>query len=64
MYHGISHAFLFTGVCYMFSLSYRRLTGYCDNGLRWRVPEDKMRKYDNTSEFEKATVWGRLSGKP
>ena len=47
----------------MFTLSFRRLTGFADNGLRWRIPEDKLKKYDNTSEFEKATVWGRLKGR-
>lgn len=47
----------------MLALSYRRLTGYADNGLRWRIPEDKLRKYDNTSEFEKHTLWGFLKGR-
>ena len=26
-------------------LPYRRLTGYWDNGLRWKVPEDKLKKF-------------------
>ena len=41
----------------MVAVPYRRLTGYADNGLRWRNPEDKLRKFDNTSEFERATIW-------
>ena len=39
---------------------YQRLTGFYDNGLRWRRPEDKLRKFDLTSDFEKATFWGRF----
>jgi hypothetical protein len=61
VYHGISHLFFFTAATLMITLPYRRLTGYADNGLRWRNPEDKLRKYDSTSQFEKLTVWGRLS---
>lgn len=44
----------------MIAVPYRRLTGYADNGLRWRNPEDKLKKFDSTSEFEKATVWGKF----
>jgi hypothetical protein len=44
----------------MITIPYRRLTGFWDNGLRWRKPEDKLRKYDCTSEFEKATIWKRI----
>jgi hypothetical protein len=60
VYHGISHLFLYTAGVLMISIPYRRLTGFWDNGLRWRKPEDKLRKYDNTSEFEKATIWQRI----
>ena len=63
VYHGVSHCFLFSAACYMFMMSYRRLTGYGDNGLRWRIPEDKMKKYDNTSVYEKSTIWGRIKGR-
>ena len=46
----------------MINIPYRRLTGFWDNGLRWSKPEDKLRggKYDNTSQFESATIWGRI----
>jgi hypothetical protein len=44
----------------MITIPYRRLTGFWDNGLRWSKPEDKLRKYDNTSEFEKSSIWGRI----
>ena len=60
VYHGISHLFFATALSLMLTIPYRRLTGFWDNGLRWSKPEDKMRggKYDNTSQFEKATIWG------
>ena len=60
IYHGVSHMFFFVAFSMMFSIPYKRLTGFWDNGLRWRKPEDKLKKYDNTSEFEKATIWKRF----
>jgi len=58
VYHGVSHLFFMTSVALMLTIPYRRLTGYWDNGLRWSKPEDKLRKYDNTSQFEKNSIWG------
>ena len=43
----------------MISVPYRRLTGFGDNGCRWKKPEDRLNKYDCTSHFEKATGWER-----
>ena len=60
VYHGVSHMFLVTAATLMVAVPYRRLTGYWDNGLRWRKPEDRLKKYDNTSHFEAATVWKRF----
>ncbi len=60
VYHGLSHLFFVTAVGLMITIPYRRLTGFWDNGLRWSRPEDKLRKYDNTSLFEKSSVWGSL----
>lgn len=60
VYHGMSHLFFVVTAYLMILIPYRRLTGFWDNGLRWRKPEDRLRKYDNTSEFEKATLWGKL----
>lgn len=57
VYHGISHLGMVGGFSAMFLVSFRRLTGFYDNGLRWKKPEDKLRKYDNTSHFEGATIW-------
>eukprot|EP00347_Sterkiella_histriomuscorum_P019097 403342958 len=57
VYHGLSHISLVVGVSSMLMLSTRRLTGFYDNGLRWRRPEDRLRKFDNTSHYEKATIW-------
>ena len=59
VYHGSAHLFGVFGLTLMLALPYRRLTGYWDNGLRWKKPEDKLRKYDSTSHFEKATIWKR-----
>ena len=62
VYHGVSHLFLATTVALMLTIPYRRLTGFWDNGLRWSKPEDKLRggKYDNTSQFEKQSIWGSI----
>ena len=40
-------------------VAFRRLTGYWDNGLRWKVPSDKLNKFDSTSHFEKSTGWSK-----
>lgn len=60
VYHGVSHMFLAFSLSLMVSVPYRRLTGYWDNGMRWKKPEDKLRKYDCTSHFEQATGWSRF----
>ena len=52
IYHGVSHMFLALAVSTMVTVPYRRLTGYWDNGLRWKTPEDKLKKFDCTSHFE------------
>ena len=60
VYHGLSHAFFVTAASLMMIVSYRRISGFWDNGLRWKKPEDRLRKYDNTSHYEANTIWGRL----
>ena len=60
VYHGISHIFFVTAIAATVLIPYRRLTGYWENGLRWRKPEDKLNKFDSTSHFEKATGWSRF----
>ncbi len=57
----MSHLFFMTAVALMITIPYRRLTGFWDNGLRWSKPEDKLRKYDNTSQFEKTRICAKLS---
>ncbi len=57
VYHGLSHLGFVIAAASMITIPYRRLTGFWDNGLRWRKPEDRLRKYDSTSHFERATVW-------
>ena len=60
VYHGISHMFLVTALSLTIAVPFRRLTGYWDNGLRWKKPEDRLKKYDCTSHFEAATGWSRF----
>lgn len=60
VFHAISHASLVFGMAGAFQLPYRRLTGYWDNGLRWKVQEDKFKKFDNTSVFEANTIFKRF----
>ena len=64
VYHGTSHAFFCTAAAATTIVVFRRLTGYWDNGLRWRKPEDRMTKFDTTSHFEKATGWSRFKINP
>ena len=60
VYHGVSHMFLALSLSMMFAVPFRRLTGFWDNGMRWKKPEDKLKKFDCTSHFEKATGWSRF----
>ena len=60
VYHGVSHMFLVAAISAMAVVPYRRLTGFWDNGLRWSKPDDKLKKFDATSHFEKATGWDRF----
>jgi hypothetical protein len=60
VYHGVSHLFFVVTLSFMVACPFRRLTGFWDNGLRWKKPEDKLMKYDNVSEFERSTIWGKI----
>ena len=60
IFHATSHMFFVFGAMSLFTMPYRRLTGFWENGLRWRKPEDKLNKFDSTSHFEKATGWDRF----
>ena len=60
VYHGVSHMFLAMSLAMMIALPFRRLTGYWDNGMRWRKPEDRLRKYYCTSHFEESTGYSRF----
>ena len=60
VYHATSHLFFVAAAMSMIIVPYRRLTGYWENGLRWRKPEDKLHKFDTTSHFERATGWDRF----
>ena len=60
MYHYCAHSFTGLGFACMNIVAYRRLTGFMDNGLRWRKPDDKLKKYDCTTIFERSTGWDRF----
>ena len=60
VYHGVSHLFFIVAASMsLVIIPFRRLTGFWENGTRWRVPEDKLKKYDLTSHYEKATGWSK-----
>ena len=59
IYHTVSHLFLVVSLSLLISVPYRRLTGFHDNGLRWKKPENKLNKFDHTSHFEANTIWYR-----
>ena len=63
-YHFMSHFSFVVAVCSMLVVPYRRLTGYWENGLRWKQPEDKLKKFDATTHYEKATGWSRFRVRP
>ena len=60
VYHGASHISFCAALSATTMVAFRRLTGYWDNGLRWRKPEDRLNKFDTTSHFERATGWSRF----
>ena len=60
VYHMVSHISFVTAAFALFIVPFRRLTGYWENGLRWRKPEDRLKKYDSTSHFERSTGWDRF----
>ena len=55
---------LATALSMTVAMPYRRLTGFADNGLRWTVPSDRLKKFDATSHFEQATIWKRFRIRP
>ena len=60
VYHGGSHLFfVFAASTAFVTIPFRRLTGFWENGTRWRLPEDKLNKFDMTSHYEMATGWGK-----
>lgn len=45
------------GFAFGYMNSLYRLQGQIENGLIWKRPSNTLRKYDLTSDFEKATIW-------
>merc|ERR1712224_392671 len=46
IYHGGSHMAFVGALSATTIVAFRRITGYWDNGLRWRKPEDRLNKFD------------------
>lgn len=40
------------GAGMVINISYKRLTGFWDNGLRWKRPLRVLNKYDTVSRYE------------
>jgi len=59
VFHAVSHMSLAFALSLLIQIPYRRLTGFHDNGLRWKKPEDKLNKFDHTSHFDPNTLWHR-----
>ena len=53
VFQGLAHTSNFMAISMPIYVSYKRLTGFWDNGLRWKHPSEKYRKFDFTSEYEK-----------
>ena len=51
IFHGIAHAFNVTGLVITFLMPCYRISGYWENGLRWRRPAP-MKRYDFTSNLD------------
>lgn len=56
----IAHMGLIAAAFLMYNSSYKRLTGYWDNGLRWKNPDNRYRKFDSTSVYEANTIAKRF----
>ncbi|CAD8166856.1 unnamed protein product [Paramecium octaurelia] len=51
------NSIMMAGALFACMNSNNRLTGFVDNGLQWRRKEQRLNKYDFTSEFEEGTIW-------
>lgn len=52
--------YTFLGMLVGSSCSYYRLTGFMENGLRWKHKDLLYSKYDFTSDFERKTIFKHL----
>ena len=55
MYHNLSHRLLLVALSASLIVPIRRITGFWENGVKRRQPEEKLKKYDTSINFEKAT---------
>ena len=57
MYHNLSHRLLVVALSASLIVPIRRITGFWENGVKRRQPEEKLKKYDASSNLKKATGW-------
>jgi len=50
-------SFISFGALTAFYNSYYRLTGLVSNGLEWKRKDNKLKKYDFTTDYMKGTIW-------
>lgn len=62
--HFYMHCFNVLGIYLMFACSYYRLSGFMDNGLRWKKQDKKFDKFDFTRDFEDRTIFKYLRERP
>ena len=56
----LTHMFFIGAVTLPLQVSYYRLIGTWDNGLRWKKPDYQWKKFDTTSVYEHNTIWKRF----
>jgi hypothetical protein len=56
--------YLFVGANASLFCSFYRLTGFMDNGLRWKHQERLYSKYDFTRDFELNTIFKHFRERP
>ena len=60
LFSSVTHLFGLSGLSVSMLMSYNRLVGLWDNGLRWNVPNDTIEKFDCTSRYEDNTIFWRM----
>lgn len=64
VYKAVSRCFTVFGLAGMLLVPYYRLTGFWENGLRWRFPEKQLDRTDFMSEYLKTSVMKHFYQRP